>query len=339
MRATPATTDRSFAVPLRGTGAQDDSRAARRPKPRRASRATYAATTLALLLAATVLGPGCARREAPPLAPTASPPPPPTATGAPGAGKIKVTAYINVTSGCQAETVSLLQKLATDCAQLVDFELVDFGSPRGERRWRSDGMECMAIVFNGSPFVRFPGKDGTPKTVQFAMPQSILWTHEELEQAFAALKANKLELLTEEQARQALAPQTAHIKTAVRSRDDGAELLINGKPVLKITARDNGTSPSSRAQAARTALNQWTRTPIEPTQLLIAPAEGEGAYAILAAGTPIIRVTPQDARAAKLPGAKQLAVEWLKAIRGSLAEAIAGAPTPAKAEPPKPGGS
>lgn len=240
-------------------------------------------------------------------------------TGPAASAKTKVIAYINVTSGCQAETVNLLNKLGMDHASLVDMEVVDFGSPEGEERWRHDGLDCMAILFNGSPAVQFPDKDGHPKTVAFFMPAGFNWDHEDLQAAFAALEAGKLKILSEAEAQRELAPKPVDITVKVIETATSGELQINGVPVLTIKAKAGDKTPAQRARAAKAALEIWTQEPISPGDLIIVP-KGEDTL-ILAGNSLIIQVTPADARKAGKATSKQVATDWLKALKSALLSA------------------
>lgn len=236
--------------------------------------------------------------------------------------KMKITAYINVTSGCQAETVALLEELVADHAAKVELELIDFGSTEGADRWRQDGLECMTLLFDGSPVLRYPGTEGQSRVVVFSMPAGFSWTHEDLQDAFAAIAQGTAEVLTEEQARAALAPKQVDLRTAVRQEGDAAIVEINDTPVLKITAGADEKTPLDRAKATQEAIDDWARQPIHTSQLSV--VDLDGAISIAAKGEPIIAVTKADAKAAGIEPAKQLAVEWLIAVKRGVDEALAG---------------
>lgn len=237
-----------------------------------------------------------------------------------GSGKVKVTAYINVSSGCQADTVYLVRELGMENAELVDLEMVDFGAPEGEERWKGDGLECMAILFDGSPVLRFPGADGEEKTAVFFMPAGFGWGHEDLEEAFGALKAGTLEILSKEEAEQELAPVPVEIETQVREIDGGGEVVMGERTAFTVNVEAGGKSAIERAEAAKAAIDEWTAGPVHPSQLTI--IEEEGAATILGKDIMIIRVTSADAEDAEVKKAKKLANEWLKGIRMSVVEAV-----------------
>jgi hypothetical protein len=97
------------------------------------------------------------------------------------AKKVKVVAYINVTSGCQTETVALIESLAKTYAGKATVEIVDFGGD-GKQRWLDDGMKCMAITIDGTAEVPVV-MGGVEVSVPFKMPVGFMWRHEELEAA------------------------------------------------------------------------------------------------------------------------------------------------------------
>ena len=247
------------------------------------------------------------------------------ATAAPGgaaaSGKTKIIAYINLTSGCQAETVDLLNKLGMDNADRVEIEFVDFGSPEGEQRWRKDGLQCMTLLFDGSPALKFAGYDGVEKTVVFTMPAGFSWTHDDLQEAFAALKAGKAKILTEEEARQEMEPKSVKLTPTTRERGSAADVLVNGKRVIEYRAKTADKSPAQRAADAKAALETWASGPLNASELSVAPKNDS--FVILAQSTLVTVVTPADAKAAGMATPKLLAAEWLKALKGAAIQAPA----------------
>lgn len=274
----------------------------------------------AILLAVIVSAAGCGTWQA--SAPAATNSAAAASADAKPAGppKTKITAYINVTSGCQAATVALLNGLGMKNRDLVDMEIIDFGSPEGERRWRGDGMGCMTILFNGSPVVSFPGKDGKPNTVIFTMPAGISWTHDDLQGAFAALHSKKLRILTEEEARRELAPKSVKLATKVVPAGKTAELQINGVPVLTIKAGDGDVTAVQRANAMKVALDAWAKEPVQPDDLKA--AQDRDTTVLLAGKQRLIAVTEADAKAGGFTDPRQVAVDWLGKIKQSVGEAV-----------------
>lgn len=112
--------------------------------------------------------------------------------------RVKILAYINVTSGCQQATVDFLKSLPNKYAE-VGVELVDFGDGgAGADRWHASGLRCMAINVNGTSLVRYP-IGGKMKMVAFRAPASLNWTHQDLEEAVQAALQGKLQPVTEEE--------------------------------------------------------------------------------------------------------------------------------------------
>jgi hypothetical protein len=98
------------------------------------------------------------------------------------AAPLKITAYVNVTSGCQKPTEELLGNLARKYAGRVAVETVDFGTPEGRKRWQGDGLHCMTILLNGSAEADIVYK-GAELHVAFQMPPGYAWLLDELETA------------------------------------------------------------------------------------------------------------------------------------------------------------
>ncbi|MEA3403396.1 MAG: hypothetical protein U9R79_19295 [Armatimonadota bacterium] len=278
-------------------------------------------TGLLLVAFVLVLLAGCAERQAQqPM----KPPPQEVAAGpAEAPDTVELTAYINVTSGCQEPTVELLKELAQQYDDVIDMEVIDFGSPEGNERWREDGLKCMALMFDGSPVVRIPGEDGEKRTVIFYFPVGFSWTHQDLKQTFAAIAAGEAEILSEEEARKALAPVPVEVEVEVREVAQGAEVVMNGEVAFTITQEAGGKTPLQRAQAAREALEEWTSEPVHTTQLSVMDAEK--GWSILAEGKELIRVYPADADAAGVEQGKKHAAEWMKGIKGGIVAAVRAA--------------
>jgi len=241
--------------------------------------------------------------------------------------KTNITAYINVSSGCQAPTVELINSLAHRNADIVNLEIVDFGSPEGLNRWRADGLECMSILFDGgsgpSPVLKFTDRDGKEKVVVFFMPAKLSWTHEDLEDAFQAMRTGDLQILTEEEAQQELSPTSVAITTRVRDLDGVGQLLINDTPVLMVEAGTDEASALERAQTARKAIDQWLEGPVHPSQLRLAPKDAS--ILIMARDIEVLQVTQTDADKQGKPNYQQLAAAWQQAIKAPIAEACRNA--------------
>lgn len=97
-------------------------------------------------------------------------------------GPLRITAYVNVSSGCQKPTEECLKGLAARYPGRVALEFVDFGTPAGRARWTADGHHCLTIALNGASQADIVYK-GVPLQVAFEMPAGHNWLHEELETA------------------------------------------------------------------------------------------------------------------------------------------------------------
>ncbi|MDX9980682.1 MAG: hypothetical protein RBU25_11720, partial [Lentisphaeria bacterium] len=95
---------------------------------------------------------------------------------------LKITAYIQVQSGCQRHTEDFLAKLAKTHGDKVALEIVDFGTPEGMKRLRADGMNCMGVRLDGQQECEIVFR-GVPLKVAFLKPAGFFWLHEELETA------------------------------------------------------------------------------------------------------------------------------------------------------------
>ncbi|NSW58586.1 MAG: hypothetical protein HPY44_21450 [Armatimonadetes bacterium] len=281
---------------------------------------------IVLALLAVIIG--CSKKE-----PAANPVMDPKIVAKPGedaaadatqSGKIKVTAYINVSSGCQAPTVDLVNNLGMDYADLVDLEIVNFGSPEGERRWREDGLDCMAILFDKgegpSPALKFPGRDGKEKTVVFFMPAGFSWEHEDLEDAFKAMKDGTLQILSEEEARKELEPKEATITTSFKEEAGKGQVLIGDAVVITVEKDAGDVKAIDRAKAAAKVLGDWAQKPVHPSQVKV---EAKDKLAALKVGeTTVIEATQEDAKAAGVKGPKALATQWAEDIRKAIVTAV-----------------
>jgi len=227
-------------------------------------------------------------------------------------GPVQLIAYINVSSGCQDWTVEVLNDL-DEQYDSVDMEIIDFGTPEGMKRLEQDGVSCMALLFDGSPVLRLPEEGGGKRTVTFYFPVGFGWTHDDLKQAFAAIDTGEAEILSEEEAREALAPEAVEMEVTVEETDEGVDVLMNGQVALTITEEAGGQTPLQRAEAAKAALEEWTDEPVHPHQLKV--MDEDDGWSVLGRGTELVRVYKADAEAAGVEPGKKLASRWFKGIR------------------------
>lgn len=237
----------------------------------------------------------------------------------------KVTAWINVSSGCQEPTVQLIQRLAEQYKGRIEVEIVDFGTPEGAQRWQEAGLNCMTIQFNGADAVTFPWGSGT-KTVVFRMPEGFMWEHADLIAAFDALASGTLHAATEQEVAELFAPVQIHLKVRaqeVREIDDGsyAQLVVDGVAIARLYGRHRGKTAAQRCKAAKDALMQWTSQPVSPEDLSVAKSkEGWGVYANEAL---VLLVTDEEAKAYGVAmNPRALAEAWLRELRKVVSAAV-----------------
>lgn len=273
-----------------------------------------------IVCAVAALMAGCQRIEPPIDEPIAEPV---GHTDEQPAGKpVHLTAYINVTSGCQEPTVELVREL-DEQYDAVEVEMVDFGSTEGAKRWREDGLQCEALLFDGSPVVRIPDGEGGEETVVFYFPAGFSWTHDDLRRTFEAIEAGEADILSEEEARKALAPREVDIEVSVKETDEGAQIVLNGEPAFTITQTAGGQEPAERAEAAKESMDTWFAGPVHPTQLAVIDAEK--GWSVVGEDTELVRVYPADAEAAQVEPGKKFAAQWMAGIKGALVAAARSA--------------
>jgi len=253
------------------------------------------------------------------------------ATGAPPAdNKVHVEAFVPVSTGCRAETLDLLNQLATRYQDRISLEIIDFTSDEGMKRWQEAGLNCLTILFDGSYAVVFDAPGGAVP-ITFQMPPGINWTHEDLEHAFAAAAIGKLRPATEDEIQAASTPREYPVKfTAQESRDLASgkvkcQVLANGKPVAEITEKNGANSPKDRANKAARVLSEWVKGPIVIGDLRMEETS-PGRETVLAAGAPVMAATEADAKAASLSDPKKVATIWLAGIKSALLAAVPKTP-------------
>ena len=278
-----------------------------------------------IAVSALVLLAGCAEQQAATPADTAemgAAGPEDTTQPAQQDTPIKLDAYINVSSGCQDWTVDVLNEL-DEKYDSIDTEIIDFGLPEGKKRMEENGVDCMTLLFDGSPVIQIPDEAGGTRTVTFYFPVGFGWTHDDLRDAFAALDSGEAKILTEDEARKALAPREVDVTVATEETDEGANLLMNDQVVLTITEDGGGQTPIERADAAKAAIEDWTSEKVDPHQLKVLDAD-EG-WTIMGRDTELIHVYPADAEAADVSPGKKLAAAWFKGIRCGVVAAARAA--------------
>ncbi len=282
-----------------------------------------ALTTLGLGVALVMSLAGCPSRapeEGPGMggAQVPAPQPPP----------VTLTAYINVSSGCQQATVDFIKELERKHEGELAVEFIDFGDKgEGNRAWKEAGLDCMTIQINGASVVAWNEGDER-KTVSFNYPVGFTWTHEDLAAAVEAALEGSLEPGDPDEA-QAIGLLPAKVSArSVKVDDTGAEtgqLLINDKVVIKVTEARGDLSAAQRVAAAAKTLTTVLKEPFKPSSLSVGEVE-EGS-AVKAGDKVLLIATKADAEAAHIEpaggasSATRLAEQWSLALREALAKA------------------
>lgn len=242
-----------------------------------------------------------------------------------------ITAYVNVSSGCQKPTVDTLKDARNIFDALLTVEIIDFGdNAAGTQMWKESGLECMAILFEGNRLVAWD-QDGEVKVVDFTMPPGFNWTLEDLDNAIGAFSQGRLRqpTLEEQNNVQQLTPEPVPATAQSMTTDDGVEvgqLIINDALAIEIACPLGDLTPLQRASAAAKAVAEWTGQPYKPSDLQVQKAAGD--LQVVAGDIPIITVTQDDADAAKTDS-KALAARWRNGIR----RAVISAPSKPAAPP------
>ncbi len=288
--------------------------------PRRAARMTFLLIVLFFLLVAT----GCPRSSEQSV--------PTSAVPAASVQLPTITAYVNVSSGCQKPTVDALKEVTTAFDGRLAIEIIDFGDDAaGARRWQEDGLDCMRILFDDRHLVAWE-QDGEIKVVDFSMPPGFNWTLEDLDNAIAAFAEGRLREPTPEEKSnvQQLTPKQIATSAQSTTTDDGVEvgqLIIAGTLALEIARSLGDLTPLQRGAAAAKAVAKWTGKGYNPSDLSI--TKSPSGLQIVAGPITIITVTQDDADAAQT-NLQALAAAWRNGIRSSVTSAAGKRHLPAR---------
>ncbi|MFQ6096161.1 MAG: hypothetical protein ACE5O2_00410 [Armatimonadota bacterium] len=232
------------------------------------------------------------------------------------AGKVAIKAYINVSSGCQDDTVRVLKELARRYEN-VSLEIVDFGRPKGFEEWQKAGYGCMTILLNGHHTVTI-GKPGHRRVVRFLKPAGFLWSHDDLRRAVQAGLRGTLYLGKEKGASETIVQALNAEVTArrVKKGDDTlADVFVNDAPVFRLAASQGAYNPFRRAELVAVRLQQVFDKGLNLQSLAV--GDNKGNPCIRAGDVVIVTAYPDDAKHAKLkPG--ELVQQW----GGNLVQAI-----------------
>jgi len=243
---------------------------------------------------------------------------------------VKVTAYINVSSGCQQATVDLLQQLEQKYAGRVQVEFVDFGKSPGIERWRADGFSCLTILINGQQTVTF-GPPGERRRVTFSFPAGLQWEHEDLEQAIAAAVDGTMAAGAEAGAQ---SRETEPVKAAVTtsSAQGKAQVRVDGRVVFEFAKPFDELSPADRAKKSADRLRNVFAQGLSPSAIQV--VSQEGACSVQALGAQLAVAGEPDAQAANV-SAQELAEKWATNLKKSLVAASRKAPSGGPQASPK----
>lgn len=228
---------------------------------------------------------------------------------------VSILAYVNVSSGCQQNTVDFLNQLKAKYAPNVKLEMVDFGDGgKGTRRWQESGHRCMTIELNGMSMVKYPYQ-GKTQVRAFRQPAGFIWSHADLEHAVQAGLTGQLAAATEAEVEAAFvaAPVTNSVLVTNTRVQGKAQSLIklNGFPVMRLYGQDASTRANNVAQTLRAWLmGKYSRGALTIKQ------NGSG-WAVMTGSTKLITATAADAKAAGT-SAKALAESWRKNVASSL---------------------
>lgn len=232
-----------------------------------------------------------------------------------------LTAYINITNGCQQPTVDFVRGLESKYGDKLAVEFVDFGDgDKGFRAWKDTGLSCMALQINGNSTVTW-GEGEDKRTVTFEYPVDFSWTHEALAEAVQAAIEGRLQPGSPEEAE---GPRILEVKVAGRSAkvgDSGPEtgqLTVNDAVIVEITQGRGEMDPAQRVTAAAEALNRELERPFKPNTLRVEQVD-EG-WAVMAGDETLLVATDADTEATQAEP-KKLAETWLTKIRQALAQA------------------
>lgn len=232
-----------------------------------------------------------------------------------------LTAYINITSGCQQPTVDFIRELESKHADKLAVEFVDFGdADTGSKAWKDAGLNCMTLQINGDSTVTW-GEGEEKRTVTFESPVGFSWTHEALAEAVQAAIEGRLQPGSPEEAEGTRILEVKVAGRSVKVGDTGPEtgqLTINDAVIVEMTQTRGELDPAERVTAAADALNRVLAKPFRPNALRVEQVD-EG-WSVMAGEETLLVVTDADAEAAQAEPEK-LAQKWLTEIRQALSQA------------------
>jgi len=234
---------------------------------------------------------------------------------------VKLKAYINVSSGCQQDTVDQLKRW--DQNPKVTLELVDFGTPEGQRRWRDDGFSCMTILINGHHKVTI-GERGHRRVVDFTMPPGFNWLPEDLDQAVQQALDGRI-FYGQEQGATEAPRQAPQIRIeALEGQANGREIgkvLIGQNVAIRFSTTYQELSPFRRAERAVARLKRALINGLTPAQLRA--EKRDGVWTVMA-GAEALAVANTEQAQREGTTVDALAQGWAGQVKHALAVAASG---------------
>ena len=235
------------------------------------------------------------------------------------APKMRIVAYINVTSGCQEETVKRLKAFQAKHSKDVHLEIIDFGSEEGFARWRADGFHCQEILINGSDQFRI-GSGPTARVVAFRMPEGVRWTFADLDAVLAQeLKTPGSSAITDEEARKLAQRVPISSRQGKWKGQSVGEVVVGAQVVFRYRSTLDGKSPLKRAQESAAMLKRLYADGLSSEEIRVRRGNVGNAPVgvILARGESIAQVTKPEADLMKRPPAAA-AQNWALNLREAL---------------------
>jgi hypothetical protein len=235
---------------------------------------------------------------------------------------IPVKGYINVSSGCQQQTVDLLKRMAAQNSRL-QLQLIDFGQAEGSRRWRADGYNCMTIVINGYQTVTY-GPPGKRLIVTFHYPPGFEWSLPDLEGALKAALDGSI-YYGEEAGATRVESRLPTLRITSRESILGGkkvgEVLVNGQVAVRLRTTFDGLPPLQRAEQAVSRLKRAIAQPgFQPSSIRV--DQVTDGTALVANDKVIAIADPPQAKLLNTTPAK-LAQAWVASLKKALATATA----------------
>lgn len=243
-----------------------------------------------------------------------------TAAMAGTAPKMKILGYINVTSGCQTETVKRLKTFQAKHSKSVALEIVDFGSDAGKARWQADGFHCQEILINGSDQFRL-GSGSKARIVALRMPEGVRWTFEDLDAILAQeLRAPGSSALSDEEAQKLAQNLPVSSRQGKWQGKPVGEVIVGAQVVFRYCGSFDGKTPLKRAQESAVALKRLYANGLSSDEVRVRRGDVDGVQigGIVARDEVIAVVAKPEAdilRRPPMPAAQTWALNLREALR------------------------